>query len=222
MAWRDGTGRRSLLDGTRRPDLPSGSRQTTTRGRVGDTARIDTGIGRRGRRRVERYRPRGRAPTRQTRRIGSGRHAQRARAPVAGRRDLARGGEGAYAVCDVADPAQVEGVAETAVQRFGRIDTWANVAAMSVYARFEDTSPEEFRRVMEVNYLGQVYEALAALPRLRQAGGGALIAISSRSGESSRSRCAALQRLQARGRRRFRGAMPGAYGRGRADLRHER
>ncbi len=37
---------------------------------------------------------------------------------------LARGGEGAYAVCDVADPAQVEGVAETAVQRFSRIDTW--------------------------------------------------------------------------------------------------
>ena len=54
-----------------------------------------------------------------------------------------------------------------------------NVAAVSVYARFEDTSPEEFRRVTEVNYLGQVHGALAALPRLRQAGGGTLIAISS-------------------------------------------
>ena len=91
----------------------------------------------------------------------------------------ARGGEGVYAVCDVADPDQVEGVAETAVQSFGRVDTWVNVAAVSVYARFEDTSPEEFRRVMEVNYLGQVHGALAALPRLRQAGGGALISISS-------------------------------------------
>ena len=91
----------------------------------------------------------------------------------------ARGGEGAYAVCDATDPAQVEAVADTAVQRFGRIDTWVNDAAVSVYARAEDTKPEEFRQVMEVNYLGQVHGALAALPRLRQAGGGALIAISS-------------------------------------------
>ena len=90
-----------------------------------------------------------------------------------------RGGTGAHAVCDVTDPAQVNHVAEQAVQRFGRIDTWVNVAAVSVYALAEDTAPDEFRRVMEVNYLGQVHGALAALPRLRQAGGGALIAISS-------------------------------------------
>ena len=74
----------------------------------------------------------------------------------------ARGGEGAYAVCDVANFAEVEGVAQRAVQAFGRIDTWVNVAAVSVYARFEDTSPEEFRRVTEVNYLGQVHGARAA------------------------------------------------------------
>ena len=91
----------------------------------------------------------------------------------------ARGGQGAYAVCDVVDFAQVENVADTAVRTFGRIDTWVNVAAVSVYARFEDTTPDEFRRVMEVSYLGQVHGALAALPCLRQAGGGALIGISS-------------------------------------------
>ena len=91
----------------------------------------------------------------------------------------ARGGEATYAVCDVVDFERVKAVAETAAQRFGRIDTWVNVAAVSVYARFEDTAPEEFRRVMEVNYLGQVHGALAALPHLRRAGGGALIAVSS-------------------------------------------
>jgi NAD(P)-dependent dehydrogenase (short-subunit alcohol dehydrogenase family) len=91
----------------------------------------------------------------------------------------ARGGQGAYAVCDVSDFEQVKAVAETAAQKFGRIDTWVNVAAVSVYARFEETSPEEFRRVIEVNYLGQVHGALAALPHLRQTGQGALIAISS-------------------------------------------
>jgi NAD(P)-dependent dehydrogenase (short-subunit alcohol dehydrogenase family) len=66
-----------------------------------------------------------------------------------------------------------------AIDAFGRIDTWVNVAAVTVYARFEDTTPEEFRRVIEVNYLGQVHGALAALPRLRANGGGALISVSS-------------------------------------------
>ncbi len=89
------------------------------------------------------------------------------------------GAAAAYRVCDVADHAQVTAVADTAVATFGRIDTWVNVAAASVYARFEDTTPEEFRRVMEVSYLGQVHGALAALPHLRRAGGGALISVSS-------------------------------------------
>jgi NAD(P)-dependent dehydrogenase (short-subunit alcohol dehydrogenase family) len=90
-----------------------------------------------------------------------------------------RGGRGTHVVCDAADPAQVEQVADAAVQAFGRIDTWVNVAAVTVYARFEDTTPEEFRRVIEVNYLGHVHGALSALPRLRQTGGGALIFVSS-------------------------------------------
>ncbi|GAB2605896.1 SDR family oxidoreductase [Kocuria himachalensis] len=90
-----------------------------------------------------------------------------------------RGGQGAYVVCDVADHDQVRAVAETAVATFGRIDTWVSVAAVLVHAPFEQTLPEEFRRLMEINYLGQVHGALVALPHLRQAGGGALIAISS-------------------------------------------
>jgi NAD(P)-dependent dehydrogenase (short-subunit alcohol dehydrogenase family) len=91
----------------------------------------------------------------------------------------AHGGEATFVVSDVADPDQVRHVAEVAEETYGRIDTWVNVAATSVYARFEDTTPEEFRRLTEVNYLGQVHGAQAALPALRRAGGGALIAISS-------------------------------------------
>ena len=91
----------------------------------------------------------------------------------------AGGGEATYVTCDVTDPAQVEAVAAAAVGAFGRIDTWVNVAAVSIYARFEETTPEEFRRIMDVNFMGQVHGAQAAIPRLRRAGGGALIAISS-------------------------------------------
>jgi len=91
----------------------------------------------------------------------------------------AHGGEATAVTCDVADHEQVRHLAAVAEQTYGRIDTWVNVAATSVFAKFEDTTPEEFRRVAEVNYLGQVHGALAALPALRRAGGGALIAISS-------------------------------------------
>jgi NAD(P)-dependent dehydrogenase (short-subunit alcohol dehydrogenase family) len=90
-----------------------------------------------------------------------------------------RGGEATYVLCDVANFTEVENVADIAVRTFGRIDTWVNAAAQSLNARFEDTTPEEFRRVSEVNYLGQVHGALAALPHLRRAGQGAIIAISS-------------------------------------------
>jgi NAD(P)-dependent dehydrogenase (short-subunit alcohol dehydrogenase family) len=91
----------------------------------------------------------------------------------------ARGGAATYAVCDISEFAQVEAVAEQAVETFGRIDTWVNVAAVAVYAAFAETTPEEFRRVLDVNVMGLVHGAKAALPRLRQAGGGALIGISS-------------------------------------------
>jgi len=80
---------------------------------------------------------------------------------------------------DVVDPASMQEVARRAREAFGRIDTWVQTAAVSVYATAEETTPEEFRRVIEVNLLGQVHGALAALPALRAAGGGALIEISS-------------------------------------------
>jgi short-subunit dehydrogenase len=48
-----------------------------------------------------------------------------------------------------------------------------------MYATFEQTTPEEWRRIIDVNLNGQAYGAMAALPHLRAAGGGALIHISS-------------------------------------------
>jgi NAD(P)-dependent dehydrogenase (short-subunit alcohol dehydrogenase family) len=97
----------------------------------------------------------------------------------------ARGGKAMALVADVADPAQMIQVAAFAAQELGRIDTWVHVAAVSVYARFEDTTPAEFARVIEVNLLGQVHGALAALPHLRRAGQGALICVSSVEGRVS-------------------------------------
>lgn len=124
---------------------------------------------------------------RQTARRFAERHA---RLVLAGREEAALwevledvrslGAEDALAVaCDVTHPEQLDEVVRRAHEGFGRIDTWVQGAAVAVYATAEETTPEEYRRVVEVNLLGQVYGALAALPALRQAGGGALIAISS-------------------------------------------
>lgn len=90
--------------------------------------------------------------------------------------------EGGQADAMAADVTQFEhmvGLADFAVQRFGRIDTWVHLAAVAVYASFEETTPEEFEQVIRTNLLGQVYGAKAALPHLRRNRGGALIHISS-------------------------------------------
>lgn len=82
------------------------------------------------------------------------------------------------AEADAVDLAAVREVAELAVSRFGRIDTWAHVAGVTVYSRFEDITPDEFRRVIDVDLMGPVHGAMAALPHLR-AQGGAYIVVSS-------------------------------------------
>lgn len=89
------------------------------------------------------------------------------------------GGEITPVICDVTDFAQVERVADIAVQAYGRIDTWVNVAAVAGYATFENTSLEDLRQIFDVNVMGQIHGAKAALPHLRREGRGALITISS-------------------------------------------
>jgi NAD(P)-dependent dehydrogenase (short-subunit alcohol dehydrogenase family) len=50
-----------------------------------------------------------------------------------------------------------------------------HLAAVAVYATFDETTPEEFKRIVEVNLVGQAYGAMAALPHLKRSGRGALI-----------------------------------------------
>src|SRR3954453_12260251 len=91
----------------------------------------------------------------------------------------ADGGTAIAVPTDVADPAAVYALAEVAETTYGRIDTWVNAAAVSVWGRVEDITDAEFDRVLRVNFLGQVHGVHAALPALRRAGGGVLIGVSS-------------------------------------------
>ncbi|MEA2511265.1 MAG: hypothetical protein QOJ59_752 [Thermomicrobiales bacterium] len=83
----------------------------------------------------------------------------------------AAGGEAITVPTDVADYAQMEALGQRALERFGRIDTWVNNAAVAIYAEFGQTTPEEFKRVVEVNLMGQVYGTMVALSHLRERGG---------------------------------------------------
>ncbi|KAM3106775.1 SDR family oxidoreductase [Phormidesmis sp. 146-33] len=96
-----------------------------------------------------------------------------------------KGGEAIAVPADVADFNQVKEIADKAVEQFGRIDTWVHLAATSVFATFDNVTPEEFKRVIEVNLLGQAYGAMAALPHLKREGRGALIHITSMEGRRS-------------------------------------
>ena len=90
----------------------------------------------------------------------------------------ARGGRAAYQVADVADEAQVERVAETAVREFGGVDTWVNAAGVGVYGKVMDVSTEDMRRQFDVIYWGTAYGSRVAVRHLRERGG-ALINVAS-------------------------------------------
>jgi len=91
----------------------------------------------------------------------------------------AEGGEAIAAPADTSEFDQVKAVADRAVEEYGRLDTWVHLAAVGLFATFEQTTPEEFARVIDVNLMGQVYGAMAALPHLKREGRGALIHITS-------------------------------------------
>jgi short-subunit dehydrogenase len=78
----------------------------------------------------------------------------------------AKGAEALTLSCDVADAEAVEQAADTVESKLGEIDVWVNVAMTAVLAPVMETSAEEFRRVMEVTYLGSVHGWQAALRRM--------------------------------------------------------
>jgi NAD(P)-dependent dehydrogenase (short-subunit alcohol dehydrogenase family) len=90
-----------------------------------------------------------------------------------------KGGEAIAVPADTSEFYQVKAVANRAVEEYGKLDTWVHLAAVGLFATFEQTTPEEFERVIDVNLMGQVYGAMAALPHLKREGRGALIHISS-------------------------------------------
>src|SRR4051812_42259850 len=74
---------------------------------------------------------------------------------------------------------EVEAAAERATAELGDIDVWVNDAMASILAPIWEIEADEFRRVTEVTYLGQVHGTLAALKRMRPRDSGAIVQVGS-------------------------------------------
>src|SRR5437870_962950 len=95
-------------------------------------------------------------------------------------RDVESAGGRALAIAsDVADPAQVESAAEQVEKTLGPIDIWVNNAMVSVFSPVAEMTPDEFRRVTEVTYLGSVHGTLSALRRMVPRNHGVIIQVGS-------------------------------------------
>jgi meso-butanediol dehydrogenase/(S,S)-butanediol dehydrogenase/diacetyl reductase len=88
----------------------------------------------------------------------------------------------AYRHCDVANEAEVNALMSAAVEQFGRLDVLVNNAGITGMGSTTDTTPELWRRVIDVNLFSVYYCCRAASPQMLKTGGGAIVNNASISG----------------------------------------
>jgi NAD(P)-dependent dehydrogenase (short-subunit alcohol dehydrogenase family) len=94
----------------------------------------------------------------------------------------ATGGQATYVHLDVTHEADWRAAVATAVQTYGRLSVLVNNAGILFRAKIEDTSEADWDRIMAVNVKGVFLGTKAAIPAMRQAGGGSIVNISSTAG----------------------------------------
>lgn len=89
------------------------------------------------------------------------------------------GGQAVSVTADVGIQEDHDRILETAVSRFGGVDTWINNAGVSIFGELEQVPIEDQRKLFETDYWGVVYGSMAAVRHMKQSGGGALINVGS-------------------------------------------
>ena len=95
------------------------------------------------------------------------------------------------AACDVRVYEEVEALIAHAVEEFGGVDVLVNNAGIGLFKLVEETSPEEFRAVLETNLFGVFHGCRAAVPEMKRRGGGYIVNVSSLAGANPHPRMAA-------------------------------
>lgn len=86
---------------------------------------------------------------------------------------------------DVADPAVAQALVRTATERFGGVDSLINNAGIGKFVPVADMADDDWHRLMATNLTGVFLCSKAAIPALKQRGGGWIINISSLAGRNS-------------------------------------
>lgn len=96
------------------------------------------------------------------------------------KRDVeSRGGHALTVETDVSQFEQVQAAADAAEREFGPIDLWINNAMVSMYSPFMKMTPEEFRHIIDVTFMGNVYGTHCALQRMMARDRGTIIQVGS-------------------------------------------
>jgi len=81
--------------------------------------------------------------------------------------------------CDVSDAGAVASAFSAIERRFGRLDALVNNAGIAVFVPLLETSDADWNRVLKVNLTGPFLCTKAAVPLMREIGGGAIVNITS-------------------------------------------
>ena len=89
------------------------------------------------------------------------------------------GGDAVFVRLDVTSETDWAAAVQEAVTRYGKLDVLVNNAGVSARGSIEETSVEDWDRVMDINAKGVFLGTRTAIPEMRKAGGGSIINISS-------------------------------------------
>lgn len=90
--------------------------------------------------------------------------------------------EATYVHLDVTKEADWISAVETAVNRYGKLDILVNNAGILIRKSIEETTEEDWDRIMAINAKGVFFGTKHSIPAMRQAGGGSIVNISSTAG----------------------------------------
>ncbi|MEN0658675.1 SDR family oxidoreductase [Caldifermentibacillus hisashii] len=89
-----------------------------------------------------------------------------------------------YVTADVGREEDVKKIAEMAIKKFGRFDTWVNNAGVTIFGKAMEVTIEDMKKMFDTNYWGVVYGSRVAVAHFKERGvPGALINVGSLFGD---------------------------------------